>query len=130
MESSDSDSFEPEYHQIKKLGLKPNSKKIKSGGWSPYENSLYLRFILKHLQEFETERGRRRNKVFYRLSKILRRRTPDQCRSHHQKLQLKHGENLAAIISEVQRKIQVAALHELSKRQRLSLEPAGSSGSI
>jgi hypothetical protein len=36
--SSDSESFEPEFHQIKKLGLKPNRKKFRSGGWSAYEN--------------------------------------------------------------------------------------------
>lgn len=129
--SSDSDSFYPEYHQIKKLGLKPNSKKIKNGGWSPYENHLYLRFMLRNYQDFETERGRRRNKVFYRLSKILRRRTPDQCRSHHQKLQMKHGDNLPAIVREIQQKIQAAAIEQLERmRQRHSLSSLEMKGCV
>ena len=126
--SSDSDSFYPEHHQIKKLGLKPNSKRIKNGGWSPYENHLYLRFMLRNYQDFQSERARRRNKVFYRLSKILRRRTPDQCRSHHQKLQLKHGDDLPAIIKEIQRKIQAAAIEQLQKMQRRHCHPSEAVG--
>jgi len=44
--------------------------------------------------------------VFYRLSKIIKKRTPDQCRSHHQKLQLKYRDDLYSIMNEVQKKIQ------------------------
>jgi hypothetical protein len=44
--------------------------------------------------DFENEQNRRKNKVFYRLSKILKKRTPDQCRSHHQKLQIKFKDNI------------------------------------
>jgi hypothetical protein len=69
--------------------------------------------MLKHRQDFECERERRRNKVFHRLSKILKRRTSEQCRSHHQKLQLKHGNNIPAIANEVQRKIRVGVLHQM-----------------
>jgi hypothetical protein len=31
---SDEESFEPEYHQIKKLGLKVNKKRYSAGSWS------------------------------------------------------------------------------------------------
>jgi hypothetical protein len=57
-----------------------------------------------------TEKQRRTTKVFFRLSKILKKRTPDQCRSHHQKLQMKHGDNIYAIAHEVRTKIQKGAV--------------------
>jgi len=62
--------------------------------------------MMENTHDFLTEKTRRKTKVFYRLSKIMRKRTPDQCRSHHQKLQLKYDDDLYAIMNEVQRKIQ------------------------
>lgn len=66
-----------------------------------------------------SETSRRKSKVFYRLSKILKRRTPDQCRSHHQKLQLKYKEDLNAIINEVERKVHTCALQDYLSQQQL-----------
>ena len=114
---SESESFQPEYHQIKKLGLKINKKKISTGGWSPNENQTYLQFMLENTEDFLSEKTRRKKKVFYRLSKILKKRTPDQCRSHHQKLQLRYKDDLMAIISEVQRKIQTCLVQEYMNTQ-------------
>jgi hypothetical protein len=130
-EGSESDSFEPEYHQIKKLGLKVNKKRFSTGGWSARENQVYLQFMVENAQDFLTEKSRRKTKVFFRLSKILRKRTPDQCRSHHQKLQLKYRDDLYAIISEVDRKIKkgfaeeyVNEQHRLQQTQHLlALKP-------
>lgn len=62
--------------------------------------------MIANKEHFENERMRRKEKVFYRLSKILKRRTPDQCRSHHQKLQIKYNENLDLIIEEIKTKIE------------------------
>lgn len=91
--------------------MKVNKSKITVGEWKYYENQLYLQFIVDNFQDFTTEQLRRRTKVFYRLSKILKKRTPDQCRSHHQKLQLKYNNNLYAIIAEIQKKIQKSIAH-------------------
>ena len=88
------------------MGLKPNKKKLRIGGWSTQENQIYLNFVVQNVDDFATEKARRTLKVFHRLSKILKKRTPDQCRSHHQKLQMKHGDNIEAIIEEIKRKIQ------------------------
>jgi hypothetical protein len=44
-------------------------------------------------------------KVFNHLSKVLRKRTPDQCRSHHQKLQQRCNDNLEQIIAYVRSRI-------------------------
>jgi hypothetical protein len=54
--------------------------------------------MLENTEDFLSEKTRRKKKVFYRLSKILKKRTPDQCRSHHQKLQLRYKDDLMAII--------------------------------
>jgi hypothetical protein len=43
---SDEESFQPEYHQIKKLGIKANKKRISTGGWNSHENFVYLKFML------------------------------------------------------------------------------------
>lgn len=80
------------------MGLKPNKKKLRVGGWSSRENTIYLHFMRHNIEDFRTEKTRRTTKVFFRLSKILKKRTPDQCRSHHQKLQMKHKDDVEAIM--------------------------------
>jgi hypothetical protein len=103
--------------------LKPSKNKIKTGGWSARENHIYLSFMMQNTQDFMTEKSRRKTKVFYRLSKVMQKRTPDQCRSHHQKLQLKFHDNLYAIMSEVKRKIQKGLAEEfVDEQHRLQTE--------
>ena len=94
------------------MGLKPNKKKLRIGGWTTQENQTYLNFILQNIPDFSTEKARRTSKVFFRLSKILKKRTPDQCSSDHQKLQMKHGDNVEAIVEEIQRKVQKGLAEE------------------
>ncbi len=89
-ENSSNQSFEPEPHQLKKLGFAKNKNKLTAGSWSPQENRIYLEFLMNYQEDFKTEEMRRKNKVFYKISKLLKRRTPDQCRSHHQKLFIKN----------------------------------------
>lgn len=123
LKKSDEESFEPEYHQIKKMGIKVNKTKITVGEWNYQENQVYLQFMIDNTADFLSERTRRKTKVFYRLSKILKKRTPDQCRSHHQKLQLKYKDDLFSIIGEVHRKIQKSIAQEFVDYQhRLRLE--------
>lgn len=79
--------------------------------------------MIDNYADFLSEKSRRKTKVFYRLSKILKKRTPDQCRSHHQKLQLKFKDDLCAIIGEVHRKIQKSIAQEyVDYQHRLHLE--------
>jgi hypothetical protein len=88
------------------MGFKPSKSKITVGEWNYQENQIYLQFMIENINDFLTEKSRRKTKVFFRLSKILKKRTPDQCRSHHQKLQLKYKDDLYSIIGEVHKKIQ------------------------
>jgi len=83
--------------------------------------------------DFLTEKERRRCKVFFRLSQILKRRTPDQCRSHHQKLQLKFNDDLPTIMNEVNKKIQKSLAEEMVNNQyhiqRMQMEHMSQMGS-
>ena len=83
--------------------------------------------MIQNSQDFISETSRRKTKVFYRLSKILKRRTPDQCRSHHQKLQLKYKKNLKAIIDEIERKVHTCVfqdyLRQKQERMRRETDP-------
>lgn len=122
--NSEEESFEPEYHQAKKMGYQINKSKFKVGEWSYQENQVYLQFMIDNSLEFRSESARRRSKVFYRLSKILKKRTPDQCRSHHQKLQIKFKDDLHSIVTEVYRKIQKSIAQEYVEYQhRLQFPP-------
>ena len=56
--------------------------------WSPQEDTVYIQFMLENMRSFESENLRRTGKVFMQLSKIMEAtRTPNQCKSHHQKMQ-------------------------------------------
>lgn len=103
-DSDSSDIFEPEYHTMKKLHL-PIGRKIKRGAWTTEENKIYLNFIQEHLESFSSEKQRRMERVFCQLSEALnRKRTPDQCRTHHQKL-LGRQSSVKALIDYLQVKI-------------------------
>ena len=80
-------------------------KRVTIGSWALEENRIYLNFLESYKKDFENEVSRRKSTVFNRLSKALRKRTPDQCRSHHQKLQNRFHNNIEAIIDFVKGKI-------------------------
>ena len=50
----------------------------------------------------ESQKERVASKIFLKMSKVLRSRNPNQCRSHHQKLIQYHG-NIDNIITYYQR---------------------------
>lgn len=54
---------------------------------------------------FIDEFTRRSTRVFLKLSRILEKRTADQCRTHHQKIQNKCNGNILQIIGLVKAKI-------------------------
>jgi hypothetical protein len=78
---------------------------VQHGSWSLQENRIYLDFLSKYQRDFSSEEARRKSVVFNRLSKELHKRTPDQCRSHHQKLQNRFSNDIDRIVDFVQRKI-------------------------
>jgi hypothetical protein len=89
---------------MKKLHM-PIKRKLNKGAWTIPENKIYLNFLENHLNSFNSEAQRRMDRVFCQMSEVLdRKRTPDQCRSHHQKLLTRCG-NVAGMVAYLKAKI-------------------------
>lgn len=56
------------------------------GRWSNHEKREYYVFLKIYSQFFISKELRRNDKVFKMMSDFIKSRTPDQCRTHHQKL--------------------------------------------
>lgn len=56
------------------------------GKWDKKEQVKYYAFLTINQNFFEKKGMRRNDKVFKMMSKFITTRTPDQCRSHHQKI--------------------------------------------
>ena len=57
-----------------------------SGHWNLDESQRYYVFLTLNRKNFEKKGLRRSQKIFKEMSKFIRTRTADQCRSHHQKM--------------------------------------------
>lgn len=89
---------------MKKLHL-PIKRKLNKGAWALPESKIYLNFLESHLDSFNSEAQRRVDRVFCQMSEALqRKRTPDQCRSHHQKL-LTRCRNVERMVDYLREKI-------------------------
>ena len=51
---SESESYEPDFHHIKKYGLPIKENRVLSGSWTLEENKLYLKFMEDNRVDFET----------------------------------------------------------------------------
>lgn len=58
------------------------------GRWTQKENADYLKFLLQNSSVFEESAQRKQKHIFLTMAAFLGTRTPDQCRSHHQKVEL------------------------------------------
>ena len=62
------------------------------------ENIKYIEFIKKNIDRLEPEiENKGKNKINKCMSKYIKTRSPQQCRSHHQKM-LKYHSNIKGII--------------------------------
>jgi adenylate kinase family enzyme len=59
---------------------------MERGKWSSREQRLYIQFLQENSLEIETKLSRKANKIFKKMSQVIKTRTADQCRSHHQKI--------------------------------------------
>jgi hypothetical protein len=100
-------------------------KRVTIGSWGLEENRIYLNFLESYRKDFNNEVSRRKSTVFNRLSKALRKRTPDQCRSHHQKLQNRFQNDIDAIVDFVKSKIskQILECEDKSSKIYAPLRP-------
>jgi hypothetical protein len=67
------------------------------GKWSATEQRHYVSFLENNLSEMKSRAARKSQKVFLQMSRLVRTRTAEQCRSHHQKV-LKSHETVEEII--------------------------------
>lgn len=73
------------YTKKKRVRAEENNK----GRWSSEEEIAYLKFLDQHKSLVSSHEMRKSLKVFEQMARFMGyRRTPDQCRSHHQKMQL------------------------------------------
>ena len=90
---------------------RPNlSVGIKSGIWNINEMKAYLKFITRFESHFKGKATRKKKKIFQRMSNFIKSRTAEQCRSHHQKLEIKyetHKRIIECIESEIARIIEL-----------------------
>ena len=75
-----------------------DGKNLSFKKWSEKENLKYAEFLQKNRKEFADEVKRRSNRVFKKMQKKIKKRTAEQCRTHHQKM-LKKFHSIESIIS-------------------------------
>lgn len=68
-----------------------NCEKSQIGRWNYDEQLLYLEFTKDNAFALENKENRRSSKIFKQMAKVVISRSADQCRSHHQKMEKKHG---------------------------------------
>lgn len=103
-----------ETNRRRKIG----KKYVTAGSWTCRENQIYANFLETNHEMFETEFMRRSTKVFRKISSLLRRRDPEQCRSHHQKLMIRYKGDIKTIIEKLKIKINKAQAKMASAAKR------------
>ena len=90
------------------LSSKPKkvSSKTLSGLWTEMEKIKYITFIASNTEMVSDRLTRRKKKVFEKMSRAIKTRTPTQCRSHHQKC-MKRFHTLDRIIEELNKEPKV-----------------------
>lgn len=91
-------------------------KKGWKGKWSGKEEVKYIQFLKDNLSIMEDKESRIKSKIFIKMSKKVRSRNSDQCRSHHQKL-VEYYETAENIISHYENN--VFSLAECLQRKNL-----------
>lgn len=66
--------------------------------WTYKENKMYILFLRENRKEFEVQKKRRHLKIFLEMSLNIPGKTPEQCRTHHEK-SLKKYQRIDKIIS-------------------------------
>jgi hypothetical protein len=73
---------------------------VQRGHWCGEENRRYHWFLELHFGHFLNKQMRRMDKIFKTMEKFMVTREAEQCRSHHQKMEKKHG-SFANILTEL-----------------------------
>lgn len=85
----------------KKQRLNPSGEEEGKGKWTKNEQKAYIEFLIDNKEEMSSKLARKSQKVFLKMSLLVKTRTADQCRSHHQKI-LKYQGSIDEIIKQHQ----------------------------
>lgn len=66
-------------------------RKFATGHWTPRETELYVKYLVRYLGRTNSSKLRKSRKIFKTMSESVGTRSPNQCRSHHQKQLEKYG---------------------------------------
>ena len=91
------------HHQAFK---KERKQYLCSGQWTLRENETCLRFLKANKKLFVDEYVKRGVRPFTKLAATLKMRTPEQCRSHFQKFEVKNDNHIDSIINRLESKIE------------------------
>jgi hypothetical protein len=87
--------------KIKKEALSRKKRRFNKSLWTLQENMKYVRFLQENRELFtSTKENRRLLKINKLISQSIGTRSPDQCRSHHQKM-VKYHDSIEGIINHV-----------------------------
>ena len=64
----------------------PKDDRWGKGLWTSVQQKAYINFLRERKQEMDVSTLRRSQKIFILMSKEVKTRSADQCRSHHQKI--------------------------------------------
>ena len=64
----------------------PKDDRWGKGLWNSIEQAAYIKFLKEKKPEMDVSTLRRSHKIFILMSKEVKTRSADQCRSHHQKI--------------------------------------------
>lgn len=66
------------------------TQKINKNRWSSKENKIYVQYLKNNKDMFKDKESRKKGKVLHRLAKLIKKRTYEQVKSHHQKMIIKY----------------------------------------
>lgn len=110
-------------HRLKKQRI---YKKKTHGSWNKEEEQNFIDFMRLKREIFESKELRRSERIFCQMTKFLKSRSSEQCRSHYQKYELKFL-TFDNIVAHIEDKIMngycdQAKNEQLAKQQLVKLE--------
>ena len=81
------DDYDPldDIGRKERQSIKVGYPSLNFGKWTAAEKTLYLNFLIEHRDELMGKDGKRN---FKKMEAFIKTRCSDQCRSHHQKVEL------------------------------------------
>lgn len=106
--ASSQEAYRPNRNPKKnRLWLKNRKKSIKTSSfnrslWTLAQNTAYKQFLMGNSKLFDQDRqGRKILKINVMMSRLIKSRSADQCRSHHQKM-MKYHRSIPQIIRHIE----------------------------